>query len=314
MKRSLRDVAALVVVLLAAGLLQATPAAAVTVLPAPGAFIDGVPVALPYDDFFSYSGGLLFKLDPKTPLDLSAFGGPAGTGHLDVLLYTGAGGASNDTVAGGFVFEDPVDAPGGNVSAFSGTWGAGLQPKGPVTVDNLLAYLHNQFGVANNIPVFTFDIAEPGSAASRDLRVVARFDVVNPNGPGAADDVLIHSWFLDNTPNGLWDPASFITVPGEINVTGTSMNYTVDTTGSGKADFIIFSPTMDLSLYNSPGYEFRAFLSLTDIDGAAEEAFISGSFTTGTPPQPQPEIPEPASMLLMGLGGLGLLGRRRLFA
>ncbi len=286
--------------------LLASSASAVTILPDPSTIIDGVPVAVPYDDFFSYAAKLLVALDPMTPLDLSGFNTSAGTGHLDILLYAGAGGAKNDPVADGQTFEDPVDAPGGSVHTFSGLWGAGLGPHGPVTVDQVAAYLHHQFGPAANVPVFTFDLVEPGSVAERDLKLVAKFSVVDPMGPGLGDDVEIAAWALDSTPNHLFDPASFLTVPGELTVVGTSQTYTVDTTGSGKADFVIFSPTMDLSPYLGHGYEFHAFLSLDDIDGGPEEAFISGGIAApGTP-----IIPEPSSLALVSLGGLGFLRRR----
>ena len=146
-------------------------AQAVVVLPDPTLIVDGLPISRPFDQFISYSTQLL------TQFGFSGFNGPAGIGGLDVLILRKAGGIDNNPVNGGFVFEDPVQSASGGTSTFSGTWGAGLQPNGPVLVDTLLAYLHNQFDPNANIPVFTFDMAEPGNAATRDLQMVAKFSV-----------------------------------------------------------------------------------------------------------------------------------------
>ena len=109
------------------------------VLPDPTTVVDGLPVAIQYDEFISYSTQLL------TQFGFAGFSGSSGVGGLDVVLLTQAGGIDNDPVAGGFVFEDPDASVTGSTSTFSGTWGAGDLANGPVLVDNLLAYLHNQF-------------------------------------------------------------------------------------------------------------------------------------------------------------------------
>src|SRR4051812_35504235 len=71
-------------------------------LPDPTTTVDGLPVAIPYDDFLSYSTQLL------TQFGFSGFSGSSGVGGLDVVLLTHAGGIDNNTVAGGFTFEDPA--------------------------------------------------------------------------------------------------------------------------------------------------------------------------------------------------------------
>lgn len=278
-------------------------------LPDPSLTFDGLPISRQYDQFISFSTKLL------TQFGYSGFSSAAGVGGLDVVLMTQAGGIDNTPVSGGFNFEDPVPSVSGGCPgchSFSGTWGAGLQAGGPVLVDTLLDYLHNQFGAEHNIPVFTFDLVEPGAAASRDLNMLAKFSVYD-----AVNGADVAVWALDDITNGTFDPASFITVQGEIQLTGASSTvYTADNTGSGKYDFLVYAPTMDLSAYQGLGYEFRIFSSFQNIDGGGEEAFISGAFTTPVnPPPPGHSAPEPSSLILLAAGfGLAGLLRRRGFA
>lgn len=276
-------------------------ASAFTYLPNPASTFDGLPVSRQYDDFISYSTQLL------TQFGYAGFNGASGVGGLDVVLLTQSGN-DNTPVAGGFNFEDPVPSATGSVHSFSGTWGGGIQANGPVTVDNLLDYLHNQFGVTANIPVFTFDLAEPGSAASRDLEMLAKFMVYDP-----INDVEVATWALDGLNNSSFDSTEFITIEGELSLTGASSTvYTASNTGSGKYDYLVYSPTMNLSLYSGLGYQFRIFAEFRDVDGSGEEAFISGAFAVQPPPPPATAVPEPASFLLIGMGLAGYaLSRKR---
>ena len=233
-------------------------------------------------------------------------------GGLDVVLLTQAGGIDNDPVSGGFVFEDPSASTTGSCptcDSFSGTWGAGLLPNGPVLVDDLVGYLQNQFGPDATIPVFTFDLVEPGAAATRDLKQVAEFFIWDPVGA-----TKIASWALDNLTqagDGVFDPTEFITVEGEIELVGTSGTvYTANNTGSGEHDFLVFAPTMNLLPFLGLGYEFHIFTEMDMLEGGGEESFISGVFTA---PGPTTVIPEPGTMMLLGVGLASLGFKRRKF-
>src|SRR3989338_6944869 len=242
------------------------------VLPDPNQIVDGLPIYQAYDEFISHSTQLL------TQFGFSGFNGPAGVGGLDVVLLTNAVGIDNDPVNGGFTFEDPAPSSTGGTSTFSGTWGQ---------------------GDGANIPVFTFDLAEPGNAATRDLKIVANFQVWNPN-----TNSEVASWSLDGVNNGIFDPTAFITVQGEIQLTGASTTvYQANNTGSGAYDFLVYAPTMDLSAYTGQGYEFHIFSEMKDLNGSKEESFLSGTFTTPTPPDPA--VPEPSTIALMMMGLAG---------
>ena len=285
----------------ALAILNTQDALAVVNLPDPTSTYDGLPVAVQYDDFVSYSTQLL------TQFGFAGFNGAAGVGGLDVVLLTQAGGIDNDPVSGGFTFEDPVDSVSGGCpgcSTFVGTWGAGNSDHGPVLVDDLLDYLHFNFGANNNIPVFTFDMVEPGSDPNLDL--LSNFVVYDPN-----TNSEIASWSLDAINNGTFDPTAFITVNNHLEFTGTSLTeYSFTNTGSGKYDFLVYAPSMNLAIYAGQGYEFHIFSQFKNIQGGGEEAFISGAITSPVGPNEDPNTPEPTTMGLVSLGLLAAGIRR----
>lgn len=283
----------------------ASQALAATILPDPTSTYDGIPVAIQYDDFYSYSAALL------TEFGFEGFDYSSGTGTLDLILMTGAGGASNlNTGAGGvFNFEDPMPSSGGGTSAFAGTWGAGVQDNGPVTVDNLYNYLIATYGPTASVPVFTFDMNQTGN--NQDLSVVGKVSIVDPNNGGA----VIDAWYFDDIDNGVFDQDAWVFAPGNTVVAGTSGTiYDVDNNlGSGSTSFIVYAPTMNLANYLNLGYLFVGDFWLMDLNNGFEELFLTGAFAPFDPENPPDPIPEPGTLLLLGGGlmGLGFYMRRR---
>ncbi|WP_018867530.1 MULTISPECIES: hypothetical protein [unclassified Thioalkalivibrio] len=267
--------------------------AAIIELPGIDETYDGIPVALQYNDFYSYSGSLLYQWGFLTQNQYTG----QGTGSLDLIVGTGSSGQDNQNIGpgGSYSFESPMPFPSGNTSEFDGTWGMGTQANGPVLVDNLLAYL-DAINPGATIPTFIFDHNQTGG--SPDLWVQAEVFIYDPE-----TGERVARWIFDD---GNGNPALS---PGNVEVIGESGTvYEANANvGSGRLDYIVFAPTMDLSLFAGAGYLFGIDFFMNDLNNGFEELYLSGRFTNGTP------VSLPGSFLLLGLGLalLVLVVRRR---
>jgi hypothetical protein len=342
MKRRFRNTAgsiALAVGLLLSGPVPAAPTS-IALPPPPGSFglfpdatatprqallIDGVAAAFKYEDFLSYS---TIVLDQMRAAGFIPFGYvqptsevyrfTTGTGGLDVLLYSGAGGQDNQGAGPGGCcnLEDPVDAPGGSVTTFSGWWGQNDQdndgvvenppgphttPLGPVTVQQVLDYLH-AFDPNRNIPVFYLDLNQEGGASSLLLSGKV---CVEDDGTGAEK----FCWILDaSNPStggdGVFQESQKALAFGPFSFTGASSTVYSgnNNVGSGKADFIAFAPTMDLTsglgtLWDSNDH-FVVQFHFDGLNGGFEEVFLTGLVSQ--------QAPEPGSLALLAMAMLSM--------
>ena len=286
-------------------------AAAITAsLPPIGSTFDGIPVAYQYDQFYGYSTDLMTQLQTAGYMDThyGSYDFATGTGGLDVLLYTGATGQDNQGVGpgGAYNFEDPVLNSGGSTTDFEGWWGqndptnSGTHAghNGPVTVGQVLDYLH-AFDPNNDIPIFYADINQTGKDPTIYVSINAY--IADPTTfapvPGAA-------WAMDAVNNGSYDATNPAMV-GNFSVTGTSgTTYNVDVAkGSGKPDFIFYSPGMDLTAYD-PNALFVMNGHIGNLSDGFEEFFLTGGIATQL-------VPAPAGYLLLSVGLLALVGVRR---
>lgn len=246
-----------------------------------------VPYSLGFDDFHTYPIYLLDKYFPAAGWDAAA-----GTGTLDVIVTTRSAGQTN---SGGelapYNIPDPITNP--NISPVIDSWGNGGSSDTTMLVDNLYQYLFDTF--QSSTPYFTFDQSETGS--NPDLRLTALVQIINP-----ADDSVVAHWSLDNLTNGIFDPTAYVTAAGQLCVPdgvaliANSNDCFSNNVGSGKFDYVIFAPTMNLANYVGNGYIFQGSWDFQDVDSGGEEITLTGRFSPTFAP-----VPAPGTLPLMSL-------------
>ena len=249
---------------------------------------------------------------------------------------------TNNPTGGDYPAGKPAgDADGANDGDANGT----------TTVGNMLTYLKSLNPFAT-IPVIYADYNQTGSFDS--LWVSAKVEVFDSTGA-----TKLATWALDTLNNGQLDAGAPTFNYGVVNFFGTQAacaaagaynpltnpNGCAGVTangdsylsldhnkGSGKPDFLVYSPEMDLSLFNATdllvftvnvgcygnvgplggptvldknGKEVKNTLGCNTNGG--EEFGILGAIV------PDHDVPEPGTLALIGfgLGGLGLASRRR---
>jgi hypothetical protein len=271
--------------------LLCSPIFASPVLPDPTDVINGIPVTIQYDDGYSYSTRVLDYLFPLDGWDQAA-----GTGTLDVIVTTRSAGQTNPAP-----LPDPTTNP--NINPINDSWGTSATT-GDLLVKDLNDYLQTNF--ATSTPAFTFDQNETGG--NPDLYASAKIEILDGDGT-----TVLYTWALDNlfqSGDGDYDPASPVLAPGSITIPDIYTPDPLDTitfsnnVGSGKFDYIILFPTMDLSIWADSDNLFKLSWIFGDVDNGGEEITIT-AFTQDR------VVPEPSLLALLGLGLLLMPMSRR---
>lgn len=342
----------------------------------PAYMMNGVPIALKYDDYWSYSAPLLDAIQTKNPtwLPTATFGTydfTVGTGGIAVNLTSNAGGDTNvDPNGSGVTFQDPVDlASNDTVKGWTGVWGGNNQiytedpasaksynhlaalEGGTSTVGELLTYLHTLDPDAS-VPVFYADYNQTGSADS--LWISAKVEIWD-----STQTTRKGEWDLDRTANNSLQINDATFNYGLLNFYGSGADcaaaglYNIFTgtgcagvttngdeylsldhnKGSGKPDFLVTAPDMNLAdpkylasdlfiftvnVGHVPGgnacMDNPATTNKTEEVGCntngGEEFGIVGAVAYLPPPPPIPE-PGPLALISLGLTALAWSQRRR---
>lgn len=317
-------------------------AAVNVILPDPAGTTDGIPNAFRWGDAWVYPMKLLHEWQEAEliPEEWGDYQAAAGTGTLDIKIGTG-GNVKNDVTVNGstWSFEDAQDLP--NVADFWGPlpadgnihWGDKNATKfveGPVYVKDLLDFLQAVDPSAKS-PILFKDMNQTGAGGTEDFFFYERIEIRD----GLGGDVLAY-WEMKDPPGGLEsdilgryigsrDPVlahgiihvgsgnPLIDTPFPIASTSGD-EYEVDNNlGSGKPDFAVYFPTMDLTLYDDDN---NIFVVLPE--GGAKDSEFSAEPYYGQGNDGYEEqwiragvsvIPEPASVViwaLLGAMGFGL--------
>jgi hypothetical protein len=307
-----------------------TASAELIPLPAPGSTADGIPLSLQFDQGIVYSAKLLDALQTagqlQAPFDTFDYQFTVGTGTIPVLVYTGAGGASNDSP-----FQDPLQAcGGGNCTQFDGTWGinTGNASDFVGTVGAL------KTAIGSNVPVIYFDHNEQeGANAVPNLKAAGRLAIYS------STNVLKAEFFFDgigdsarnvdeitgadlNLGDGI-DP--YVTSCSDLTIGQNAPNsppcslffdtLTDDTydvshnSGSGKPDYFLLAAGLNLDNFDASD-KVVIEMHLRNLDPGFDELGIGGLQVEIT------QVPEPTTIASLGfgllaLGGIALRGRRR---
>ena len=342
----------------------------------PAYLMNGIPIALKYDDYWSYSAPLLAAIQSQHPawLPTATFGTylfSTGTGGIVVNPTSNAGGTTNVNPNGsGVTLQDPVDlASNDTVKGWTGVWGGNNQiyaddpasaksynhlaalEGGTSTIGELLSYLHT-LDPAANVPVFYADYNQTGSADS--LWISAKVEIWD-----STQTTRKAEWDLDRTANsslqindatfnyGLLNfygttaacaaagPYDIFTGSGCAGITANGDSYlSLDhNKGSGKPDFLVYAPDMNLAdtRFNASDlFVFTVNVGLVPggnlcLDNPAttnkveergcntnggEEFGIAGAVAYLPPPPPIPE-PGPLALIAVGLSALAWRQRHR---
>ncbi len=218
----------------------------------------------------------------------------SGNGTLDLRMFTFSG-SEIQNVAGSFNGDNGNNGlpqgGGADVMLFDESY--------VTTAGELKAYFNLNFpsGSINEIVLY-LDLNETGGG--------------QPNNTLAKLDIILNPTSIQGSPNPFGDVSSAPQAAINQGYTGgttiaylnpqPAANLPVNNQGAGFADYAIYTGIDPFGLNDNDVLLFNVSMRL--LNDGAEEVFLSGEYSPG-------DIPEPATMVLLALGGLTLLARGR---
>lgn len=294
--------------------------------------VDGnmVPATVQFGDFYSYS---LPLLEYVSGLDYTIASSP---GKLKDFLVIGTGAVghldNNSKHFSELNMDNPYETSGPNSASFS--TGTSDDPGGAgqftgdtggtwdIELDSLTAFL------GGSDLLFFFNNNQQASNVTLDAWAqIALVDTTidNPMDTLYFDFTNIHKSLIDPwLEDGVYDydssgPADnnypsgddYVTSGDPLQIGNSTLDHNL---GSDAAAYAIFSPELnDLLSFITAGYDVMQIdIRLTGLNNGYEQIFIMGGHNVNGTIPPEP-IPEPSTMLLLGVGliGLGAFARKK---
>ena len=216
----------------------------------------------------------------------------SGNGTLDLRMFTFSGSEIPNTAG-----------------LFNGDNGNNALPQGGGADTSLFA--ESYVTTAGELKAF-YNLNFPPGSIHEIVLILDLNEVETLNNTLAKLDVVLNPTSIQGDPNPLGDVSSAAQAGiNQVYIGGTTIAYLapqpaanlpVNNQGAGFADYAIFTGIDPFGLNDSDVLLFNVSMSL--LSNGAEDIFLSGTYAPS-------DIPEPATLLLLAVGGLALIRRRR---